>query len=802
MDIISFRRLKLFRSSEIQPRKPQPGPPDEEGRTSVPGKIVRRAFLILLIFVAVLSFLISYFPSTTLTVPEIGDIADADIVAPSDLTIEDLETTAKRRIAAEEAVLPVYRFDPNVVPNTESKIRQFFSLGREWLESGAGRRTAEMQKEILDKFGIDISDQQITALVRAKFPEGIEESLIGIVGKVSVQGVILSKNLFLQGELERGFTLLASDGAEKSARVSDIQDVKEARQRIEAEAANLELSSRNKSILSGLAGVFLAPNITFNKLETEARKQRARTGVETVFYTIKKGKVVVRKGDEVTVDAVKQIQLINLQMIRRSSWFSNFAGTFLLFALLFITLWYYLKSILKTEAVSALTTFIMMGTTLTLSLVVYRLSIFLAGGFSAYAAVPPFGTTETYQYAFPFQMGTLLFAFLTSEHIALICAILNSLMAGYILGPDYYPMIFSLIGGIAAIYGIKVYRRQRRTATLRAGLFFVAPVNMIVVITFHLIRERLGGLGPLTAEVLMGILGGLLSAGLAFILLPVFENVFRFVTSTRLLELTNSDLPVFRQMAIEAPGSYHHSLVVATLAEKAAEELKLNAMLAKAGALYHDIGKIKMPEYFIENRNRESDVHKDLTPSLSTLVIINHVKEAVEMARKLKLPPQIRDIVEQHHGNSLVRYFYQKAKEKYDPELYKIGEEEYRYPGPRPKTKEAGLVMLADSVEAASRSLKVASKDSLKRLIMDIFNNYLQDGQLDDCDFSIRELRSAAASFFSILYAVYHPRVEYPGFDFEMKKDKKAPPARKDNDRNHQQTTQTPPPPDKDQESG
>ena len=546
MDIISFRKLKLFRSSEIQPRKPQPGPPDEEGRTSVPGKIVRRAFLILLIFVAVLSFLISYFPSTTLTVPEIGDIADTDIVAPSDLTIEDLETTAKRRIAAEEAVLPVYRFDPNVVPNTESKIRQFFSLGREWLESGAGRRTAEMQKEILDKFGIDISDQQITALVRAKFPEGIEESLIGIVGKVSVQGVILSKNLFLQGELERGFTLLTSDGAEKSARVSDIQDVKEARQRIEAEAANLEISARNKSLLSGLAGVFLAPNITFNKLETEARKQRARTGVETVFYTIKKGKVVVRKGDEVTVDAVKQIQLINLQMSRRSSWFANFAGTFLLFALLFITLWYYLKSILKTEAVSALTTFIMMGTTLTLSLVVYRLSIFLAGGFSAYAAIPPFGATETYQYAFPFQMGTLLFAFLTSEHIALIYAILNSLMAGYILGPNYYPMIFSLIGGIAAIYGIKVYRRQRRTATLRAGLFFVAPVNMIVVITFHLIRERLGGLGPLTAEVLMGILGGLLSAGLAFILLPVFENVFRFVTSTRppgAHELGPSDLP-------------------------------------------------------------------------------------------------------------------------------------------------------------------------------------------------------------------------------------------------------------------
>ena len=168
------------------------------------------------------------------------------------------------------------------------------------------------------------------------------------------------------------------------------------------------------------------------------------------------------------------------------------------------------------------------------------------------------------------------------------------------------------------------------------------------------------------------------------------------------------------------------------------------------------------------------------------------------MARKLKLPAQLRDIIEQHHGNSLVRYFYQKAKEKYDPEMQKIGEEEYRYPGPRPMSIEAGLVMLADSVEAASRSLKSPTKDSLKRLITEIFNNYLQDGQLDDCDFSLKDLRAAASSFFSILYAVYHPRIEYPGFDFEMKKERKAQGARKENGRNHQQPTPPPAQPEKD----
>jgi len=206
---------------------------------------------------------------------------------------------------------------------------------------------------------------------------------------------------------------------------------------------------------------------------------------------------------------------------------------------------------------------------------------------------------------------------------------------------------------------------------------------------------------------------------------------------------------------------------VASLAEKAAEELGLDSQLAKAGALYHDIGKTKMPEYFIENRTREFDLHKDLTPSMSTLVIKNHVKEGSELARKLKLPRPLREIIEQHHGNSLVRYFYAKAKQTYDPEDQTVGEESFRYPGPPPQTKEAGLVMLADAIEAASRSLKAPTKDNLKRVITDIINGTLQDGQLDACDFSLRELRTVAAAFLTILYAIYHPRVEYPGFSFE-----------------------------------
>jgi putative nucleotidyltransferase with HDIG domain len=267
------------------------------------------------------------------------------------------------------------------------------------------------------------------------------------------------------------------------------------------------------------------------------------------------------------------------------------------------------------------------------------------------------------------------------------------------------------------------------------------------------------------------------------VVLPIFENVFGFVTQTRLLELTNSDLPIFRQMAMEAPGSYHHSLVVSTLAEKAAEEIGLDGMLVKAGALYHDIGKVKRPEYFIENISRNPDLHKDMTPSLSSLVIISHVKEGAETAKKLKLPKKIREMVEQHHGSSLVRYFYHKAKEVYDPEMQKIEEENYRYPGPPPQSKESALIMLADSVEAASRSVKSPSQETLKRVIIEIFENYLQDGQLDNSDFSLRELRAIATSFHATLYAIYHPRIQYPGFDFEIKKKKRPANEKRNHDR-------------------
>jgi hypothetical protein len=782
MNFISFRRLKLFKGPSPRQKNGGQEPPAEREKRNFWRRLIQNPFFYLIVFVFVLSYFLSYVPPRSLPKLKEGEIASTDLISPLDLNIEDTETTAKRRNEAEEAVLPVYTLDENSFLSTEESIRQLFEFGRDWLKSAsAPARTAELQKAVAEKFDLEIPVQELDSLVKSNFSPEVQETLISLIGKVSSQGIIISKNLFIRKEPERGLTLMRGPASERPIPVDGILDLIEGRERFASDVEKLEISSRNKRLLLGLAEVLLRPNVSFNKAETESRKERARARVETVFYRLKKGKVIVRKGDEATAENLKWISIINQNLREARDWLVHLAGTFLLFALFFLTLWYYLKSLLKFRA--ALNIYLMMGVSLILGLLVYKLFSFLATLFSQFARLPILTEVEVYRFAFPYQFGVIIFAFLTTNTVTLIFAILNSLLVGYMFQGHFQFMLFSFIGGLAAVYGIRYYQKQKRTSALRTGLFVVAPINVFLIITLELIQEKIGGPGAIAAEAIMGLLGGALSAAFAFVLLPVFENVFGFVTQTKLLDLTNSDLPVFRQMAMEAPGSYHHSLVVSTLAEKAAEELGLDTMLVKAGALYHDIGKVKRPEYFLENISRNSDLHKDMTPSLSSLVIINHVKEGAEAAKKLKLPKKIKEIIEQHHGSSLVRYFFHKAKEVYDPEMQKIEEENYRYPGPPPQGKEAALIMLADSVEAASRSIKSPSRENLKRLIIEIFENYLQDGQLDDCDFSLRELRAIAESFHTTLFAIYHPRIQYPGFDFEMKKKKRPTNGKKANDR-------------------
>jgi putative nucleotidyltransferase with HDIG domain len=790
-----FDKIKLFKGAEIQPRKVPTEPAEGEVKLSRFQVLIKSPWTFLAIVVVIISLFLAYAPRRRLSTLTLGEIAPSDVVAPFDLTIEDTEATNRMRSDAENQVPPVYAYDRNVLANTEEKTNRLFVMGQAWLLKNQGAQNlGGLRSSIQDMLAVDVDPQDLALLARLKFPKELEDTLTAVLGKIFNQGIVLSKNLFIHREQELGLTLLTLQDGERAVNVSGILDLKEAEDRFASELDKIEIPQRSRALLMSLAQIFLTPNISYDKIDTDKRRAAAAARIPAVTNTIKKGRVIIRKGDEAGPEAVKILALYNQRLQGRSSWLPDFFGAFLLFGLLLAALWRFLNLIQRRDQADK--SFRMSGALLVASLAVYKISLMLAGMISASIGTGPFGQLETYYFAIPFQVGTLIFAFLVSEPLGLSFAIINSVMAGFLLGGDYHLLVFCFVGGLAAIYGVRQLRKSQRAATLRSGMLFLPPANALVIIIIHLVVKS-GTVSTIAAEVFMGLLGGAVSGALAFLFLPVVETAFGYITASKLLELTSSELPIFRQMSQEAPGTYHHSLVVATLAEKAAEELGLDAQLAKAGALYHDIGKTKMPEYFIENRDREGDRHKDLTPAMSTLVIINHVKEGAEIAKKLKLPRALREIIEQHHGNSLVRYFYNKAKQTYDPEQQKVGEESYRYPGPPPLSKEAALVMLADSVEAASRSLRAPTKDNLKRVITDIFNAYLQDGQLDECDFSLRELRAVASAFLTVLYAIYHPRIEYPGFEFEARKPRKpATQPKKDNDHDHEPAEETPDPDD------
>ncbi|HDO21870.1 MAG TPA: HDIG domain-containing protein, partial [Nitrospirae bacterium] len=256
---------------------------------------------------------------------------------------------------------------------------------------------------------------------------------------------------------------------------------------------------------------------------------------------------------------------------------------------------------------------------------------------------------------------------------------------------------------------------------------------------------------------------GLGVAAIVSITLPVLEYIFKITTDISLLELLDLNQPLMKNLMITAPGTYHHSIIVGNLVEASAEAVGVNPLLARVSAYYHDIGKIKMPEYFVENQAGSVSKHDKLSPHMSSMILISHVKEGTELGKQYNLPQIINDIIEQHHGTNLITYFYQKAKNDMGENP---SEEEYRYPGPKPQSRVAALVMLADAVEAASRVLKDPTPSRIEALVDKIINHVFIDGQLDDCELTLKDLSLIKKHFIYILTGIFHRRIDYPGFDF------------------------------------
>lgn len=327
--------------------------------------------------------------------------------------------------------------------------------------------------------------------------------------------------------------------------------------------------------------------------------------------------------------------------------------------------------------------------------------------------------------------------------------VLASYYAGMIAGRDLYISLIFLITAMAA--AILVSGLRKRSRILSAGCLCGIIQSLLYWLTYPQVNFQ-----SLASNLYSGIICGVAVTGT----LPVLENLFGVATNISLLELSDFNHPLLKKMILEAPGTYHHCLVVGNLAERAAESIGANSLLARIGAYYHDIGKLAHPEYFMENQPPLSK-HAGLTPSMSKMIIMNHVKEGIELARKYRLKPAIIDFISQHHGNGLVYYFYRRALEEIEQDE-KIYEEGFRYPGPRPTSKETAIVLLADSVEAASRVISEPKASKIEEVVHRVINNKFIDGQLDNCELALKDLEKIAGVFTHMLSGIYHGRIKYP----------------------------------------
>jgi putative nucleotidyltransferase with HDIG domain len=689
-----------------------------------------------------------------------GSVAASDIIAPDDLKAEDPAQTRRLREQAVASVLPVFDFNPKPAREASVSINEMFAAGR---EAPPDATVEQVRAAVEERSGIVLDPEQVAILVKHKFGHELEHLMIDHLESVAVAPVINSRSQFRR----LGATAIVRRDV-KSGQETAITDFNTVHDKITASAAlrseklvwPAEYEPRDRKLLGEILGSLIIPNFEYNDAETESRKAAARDSVAPVAVSVKKGAPIVVRDE--TVTPVKAALLaeaaINRPMGQRAI---EFAGTLVIVMMLLLVLWQYLLRY-QHRHVRVRRHFLLQVTCFVIALGLVRLSFAVASAISSWATHEPFNSAIGYKYLAPLAVGAVLITILTDAHAAFVFSAILTVFVGVFSG-NVYLAAYTLMASAGAIYNLQNCRD--RTALVRAGLW-IGAVSAATALSVDLLGANEPRLTFVLFDSLCGFASGVLAAMVASIMLPLFEWLFEITTSIKLLELSNLNLPLLKQLAERAPGTYHHSIMVGLLAEAAAEAIGGDALFARVACYYHDIGKSVRPTYFIENQTYMDNRHDNLSPKMSSIVLANHVKQGIELARQHKLPPRIIAIIPQHHGTGLMKYFYYKARKAADDSNSAALEKEFRYPGPKPQTKEAAIIMIADSVEAAARTLQEPTPVKLRNMIDTIITRIRDDGQLDECDITLRDLRTVAESFVKVLMGIHHHRIAYPGYDF------------------------------------
>ena len=683
----------------------------------------RISLIIFFLFIAII-LTFNFFPNQIDL--EIGEVSTTDIVAPRTVTFIDQEKTEQLRELAVESSSKVYEEDQSVNRMILNNIDQLFNVvlntKTRIQSSNGGQINNQFLNEIKSNNNLEISNENLSLLIKT------EVEKINELHDVStdIMEEILQERIFPENIIE-------------------------VRNRINQLALETNFNREYRLVLVNILTKHVEPNMILNLEATEQRQEEALREVEPVKRTVLKGENIIRKGDIVTQDDIQVLEALGLRKPRIN--FVNLMGVLITLSSLVLLLGYYIKHY-QNEVWKNINQLILIETLVILVVLLAKIISIFQPSYMVYLV--------------PTAIASILITVLINTQIALIVTAFISFLIALVFGNLYITAAVAFVGGLVGI--ISVSNVNQRSDLIKAG--FNVSLSLVVFIAGLTLMNLTNDWIELLWAVGMGVLNGIFVAILANGLLPYLENIFDLTSSVKLLELSNPSHPLLKRLLVEAPGTYHHSIIVGNLAENAADRIGADSLLTRVGAYFHDIGKLKRPYFFSDNQFGGENPHDKTSPNLSALIIKSHVKDGLEMADKYNLPKAIKDIIQQHQGTGLISFFYKQAVEK--NKHGDIKESDFRYDGPKPQTKEAALIMLADTVEAAVRS-KNFNKNNHNRIelfVKELIREKLNDRQLDDSPLTLHELDEIADSFVQILTGIYHKRIEYPdNLLKEVKKD-------------------------------
>lgn len=670
-----------------------------------------------------------------------GTIADRDITAGKDVVYFDAEATQLRVDAEERLVLPVFQLDTRITSRLLEQFNEFSASFRDLMSQDVALETSILMLQ--SKFPGVLTKETLAALAKSSLKGQALVYAENILGTILNNGIFALPTEGLSPFNQDYFELkrLVNDKTELEQRSrSSIVTKADLRQAIDEEVAQKHLAWPLSSIVGSLVSGFSAENAFFDETTSLARIKKVASKVEPVMRAVGKNELLIRKGDMVSEESYAKIQAIRAAVSRADIGLSlRGLGILLTSAIL----GFLLMKRNDAEYGASGKSGILMG--IYGALIFYFLILLASRTGEGRLQIEG-------AYLLPVALFAGITAALAGQRFAFSFSIVLGMLAASASNLNPYYVLFVILSGIFATFLISTVKSRLDlvlAAVFQAGIQFILGLILLVQQGLR-IAELLSLSGYLA-------LNGFASCALILAILPVIEQSFNIPTRFRLLELSDVNAEPLKELLTQAPGTYSHSMNVAHLAEAAAEDIGANPLLARVGAYYHDIGKIEQPEYFVENQ-RGSNKHDDMNPRLSATVIRSHVKIGVEKAKELKLPKAVVDIVAQHHGNSVIAWFYDKAK-KADESIRK---EDFSYPGQTPTNKEAGIVMLADAVEASTRTLKKPSVPRLDAHVRQLIMDKVQEGQLDECALTLKELEVIRHSFVRIMAGQFHSRIEYP----------------------------------------